>query len=184
MAVIIALRWMCGLYRGAISGSERLVWLGGYDAAIVTLRFVGVLPVLIFVGVTPTIFFSYQCGVAVTEFAGLLFYAYRLFPDIPGHQRLPWDWTPLKPVLKLSLGIAFTGSLWVLVTQTDKLILSKLLPLQEYGYFILAVLAASGVGIVSGPIVSALLPRMVRLNAQGDEAGVIHATATPLNWYA
>ncbi|TPW10097.1 MAG: O-antigen transporter-like protein, partial [Halothiobacillaceae bacterium] len=59
MAAIVAMRWMCGLYRGAISGSERLVWLGGYNSIIATLRFVSVLLVLKYIGVTPTIFFSF-----------------------------------------------------------------------------------------------------------------------------
>ena len=40
MAIIVALRWMCGLYRGAISGAERVVWLGSFNAVIATLRFV------------------------------------------------------------------------------------------------------------------------------------------------
>lgn len=57
MAMIVAMRWMSGLYRGAISGSERLVWLSGFNSMIATLRFVGVLPLLMFVGVTPTVFF-------------------------------------------------------------------------------------------------------------------------------
>lgn len=173
MAIIIAMRWMCGLYRGAISGSERLVWLGGYNSMIATIRFVGVLLVLIFIGVTPTIFFSFQFGVAVLEFAGLLFYAYRLLPDISQGQQLPWNWAPLKPVLKFSLIIAFTSSVWVLVTQTDKLVLSKILPLAEYGYFTLAVLVASGVMIISGPVSGAIMPRMSKLEAEGDHAGLI-----------
>lgn len=173
MAIIVAMRWMCGLYRGAISGSERLVWLGGYNSIIATLRFIGVLPVLMYVGVTPTIFFSFQFVVGLTELAGLLFHAYRLLPDIPKGQQLPWDWTPLKPVLKFSLTIAFTSSVWVLVTQTDKLVLSKILPLAEYGHFTLAVLVASGVMVISGPISGAIMPRMSKLEAEGDHAGLI-----------
>jgi O-antigen/teichoic acid export membrane protein len=173
MAIIIAMRWMCGLYRGAISGSERLVWLGGYNSMIATLRFVGVLPVLMFVGVTPTIFFSFQFGIALIEFAGLLFYAYRLFPVVPRGKTLPWEWAPLKPVLKFSLTIAFTSSVWILVTQTDKLVLSKIIPLADYGYFTLAVLVASGVMVISGPISGAIMPRMAKLEAEGDHAGLI-----------
>ena len=173
MAIIIALRWMCGLYRGAISGSERLVWLGGYNATVATLRFVAVLPALIYIGVTPTIFFSFQLGVSLIEFVGLLFYAYRLLPEMPKGQLLSWDWTPLKPVLKFSLTIAFTSTVWVLVTQTDKLILSKVLPLAEYGYFTLAVLVAGGVMIVSGPVSEALMPRMSKLEAEDDHLGLI-----------
>lgn len=173
MAIIIAMRWMCGLYRSAISGSERLVWLGSFNSIIVTLRFVGVLPILMFVSVTPTTFFSFQLGVAVAEFAGLLFYAYRLLPDISRDQRLPWDWAPLRPVLKFSLTVAFASLVWVLVTQMDKLVLSKILPLAEYGYFSVAVLVASGVMIISGPISSAIMPRMAKLEAEGDHTGLI-----------
>ena len=177
MAVGVALRWMSGLYRGCISGSERLVWLGGFNAFVATLRFVGVLPILIWVGHSPTVFFTYQLLVAVVELAGLAAKAYGLFPAVPPGQKLGWSpaslFTPIKPVLKFSLTIAFTSSVWVLVTQTDKLVLSKLLPLADYGYFTLAVLAASGVMMISGPISGALLPRMARLQAEGDEAGLI-----------
>lgn len=177
MAVGVALRWMSGLYRGCISGSEQLVWLSGFNSFIATLRFVGVLPVLIWVGHSPAIFFTYQLLVAVVELIGLLAKSYGLFPAVPTGQALGWSpaslWSPIRPVLKFSLTIAFTSSVWVLVTQTDKLVLSKLLPLAEYGYFTLAVLAASGVMMISGPISGALLPRMARLQAEGDEAGLI-----------
>ena len=173
MAIVIALRWMCGLYRGVISGSERLVWLGGYNSIMATLRFVGVLPLLMFVGVTPTIFFGFQLGVAVIELTVLLLYAYRLLPEIPQGQRLPWNWSPLKPVLKFSLSIAFTSSLWVLMTQTDKLVLSKLLTLKDFACFTVALLGASGVGLISSPIGAAVLPRISILDAEGDDAGII-----------
>ena len=76
-------------------------------------------------------------------------------------------------MLKFSLSIAFTSSIWVLVTQTDKLLLSKILPLADYGYFTVAVLAASGIMIVSAPISSALLPRMTRLQAEGQHDALI-----------
>ena len=42
IAIVIALRWMSGLYRSIISGSERLVWLSKYNLIIATLRFVAV----------------------------------------------------------------------------------------------------------------------------------------------
>lgn len=173
IALIIALRWMGGLYRGVISGSEQLVWLGGYSAFIATLRFVGVLLVLHFVGTTPTLFFGYQLGIAVLELIIFLLKAYHLLPVISIGERVVWSWTPLKPVLKFSLSIAFTSSVWVLVTQTDKLVLSKILPLAEYGYFTLAVLVASGVMVISGPVSGVIMPRMAKLEAEGDHDGLI-----------
>ena len=177
MTVGAALRWMASLYRGCIAGSEQLVWLGSFNAFVATLRFVGVLPVLIWVGHSPTVFFTYQLLVAMVELTGLAIKAFRLFPVVRQGERLGWApvtlLTPIKPVLKFSLTIAFTSSVWVLVTQTDKLVLSKLLPLADYGYFTLAVLAASGVMMISGPVSGALMPRMARLQAEGNEAGLI-----------
>jgi O-antigen/teichoic acid export membrane protein len=173
IAIIVALRWMCGLYRGGISGSEKLVWLSSYNIFIATLRFMGVLAVLHFIGTTPTLFFSYQVGVAIVELMILLFKAYRLFPTISKGKRIAWSWAPLKPVLKFSLSIAFTSAVWVFVTQTDKLVLSKILPLADYGYFTLAVLVASGVLVVSGPVSGAIMPRMAKLEADGNHKGLI-----------
>lgn len=173
MAISVSLRWMSGFYRGQISGSERLVWLGGYNALIATMRFVGVLPLLRFLSITPSTFFGYQVCVAIIELGGLMVMAYQLLPSLPPGKRLAWSWTPLKSVLKFSLTIAFTSSVWVLVTQTDKLVLSKILPLAEYGCFTLAVLAATGVMMVSGPISGAIMPRMAKLEAEGDHAGLI-----------
>jgi len=174
MAVSVALRWMCGLYRGVISGSERLVWLGGFNAFIATLRFVGVLPVMWYLGFTPIVFFTYQLLIAVIEVAGLWLKSAHLLPDLVlTNEAVGWSLAPVKPVLKFSLTIAFTASVWVMVTQTDKLVLSSILPLAEYGYFTLAVLVASGIMIVGGPISGAIMPRMTKLEAEGNRKEVI-----------
>jgi O-antigen/teichoic acid export membrane protein len=174
IAAIVTMRWMCGLYRGVITGTERLVWLGGYNSLIATFRFLFVLLVLIFVGATPTIFFCYQFVIAMLEMAGLLFYTYRLLPNLPKGGRLKWSYEPIKPVLKFSLTIAFTSSLWILLTQTDKLMLSKLLNLVEYGYFTLAVLVASGIMVISAPIGTSIMPRMAKLQVESHYAHLLH----------
>lgn len=173
MAVIVALRWVSGLYRGAIGGFEHLVWLSGFNIAVATARFLLVIPVFILVGSSPTEFFSYQLLVAVVELVVVVVQTYRLMPKVAAEQRIPWQWKPLRGVLKFSLSMAFTSSVWVLVTQTDKLLLSKLLSLTDYAYFTLAVLVASGVMVISGPISGALLPRMTKLNVERDEVGLI-----------
>ncbi|MCP5182206.1 MAG: oligosaccharide flippase family protein [Pseudomonadales bacterium] len=173
MAIIVGLRWICGLYRGAIIGFERLVWLNVFNAGIATVRFGLVVPFLMFVGSTPTHYFGFQLVVAVFELGMLVHMAYRLMPAVDGTARLPWDWRPLRGILKFSLTIAFTSAVWVLVTQTDKLLLSGIVALEEYAHFTLAVLVASGIMMISSPISGALLPRMTRLNAQGDEPALI-----------
>jgi O-antigen/teichoic acid export membrane protein len=173
MGGIVALRWISGLYRGAITGFERLVWLSGFNIAVTTARFVLVIPFLVFVSSAPTSFFGYQLALAVLEIAVLALQTYRLLPVVEGKQRIAWRWQPIRDVLKFSMSISFASAVWLLATQIDKLILSKLLPLADFAYFTLAVLLASGVTLMSNPFSGALLPRLTKLNASGDEAGVI-----------
>lgn len=173
MSAIVSLRWISGLYRAAINGFERLVWLSGFNIVIATARFVLVVPFLIFIGNIPSDFFTFQLIVSVVEVLVLVAQTYHLLPKVQTAQRLPWQWQPLRGVLRFSLSVAFASAVWVLVTQTDKLILSKILMLSDYAYFILAVLVASGVNVLGAPISGALLPRMTRLDSQGDEVGLI-----------
>lgn len=182
MAVSVALRWLGGLYRGVITGSERLVWLSGLNAIIATLRFPAVFITMWQYGFTPTVFFWHQLAVAIVEVLGLYLMSNKLKPDVTKSDIIGWSIHPVKPVLKFALTIAFTSSVWVLVTQTDKLILSGILPLAEYGFFTLAVLVASGVMILSAPVSTVIMPRMARLHAEGkhDEMIQIYRNATQL----
>lgn len=173
MAATAALRWLSGLYRGALGGLEQLVWLGGFNVAVATARFVLVVPVLHFVGATPTVFFVYQGLVAGMELLVLVWRTYVSLPPIHAGARIGFHIRGLRGTLTFSLSIAFSGAVWVAVTQTDKLILSNLLPLSEYAHFTLAVLLASGVTIISGPLSSTLLPRLSRLYAQSADVEAI-----------
>lgn len=173
MAPAIALRWTSGLYRATLTGLEHLVWLAGFNSLVATLRFAGVLPLLLWFGTSPTVFFGYQLAIAALELAVLSWQTYRWLPQLPGGARAGWQMAPLKPVLRFSLSIAFTSSVWVLVTQTDKLVLSRVLPLDEYGYFSLAVLVAGGILALTAPIGTALMPRMAALEASGEHAALI-----------
>jgi O-antigen/teichoic acid export membrane protein len=173
IAAIVGLRWAAGLYRSAVSGFERQVWLSGLNVFIATARFVVVIPVFILVGATPAIFFTYQLGVALIEVIALIAKTYSLLPPIERAGQVGWSWSPVRKVLMFSLSMSFASLAWVLVTQTDKLILSKLLTLSDYAYFTLSVLAASGVNLISLPVSQALLPRLTKLSAEGNEASML-----------
>lgn len=145
MAICVALRWMTGLYRGVISGFEHIVWLSISNIFIATLRFPGVLLYMYYCGFTVKSFFAFQLIIALFEFFLLAVKAYKLLPKLDKKREIGWSLQPVKPLLGFALTIAFTSSIWVLLTQLDKFILSGILALSEYGYFTLAVLVAGGV---------------------------------------
>jgi O-antigen/teichoic acid export membrane protein len=173
MAISVALRWIGGFYRGVITGSERLIWLSYFNAIVATMRFPAVFITMLFCGFTPIVFFVHQLFIAIFEMLILYFMSSKLKPKITDFSHIGWHTESVKPVLKFALTIAFTSSVWVLVTQTDKLILSGILSLAEYGYFTLAVLVASGIMILSAPVSSVIMPRMARLHAECKHSEMI-----------
>jgi O-antigen/teichoic acid export membrane protein len=56
----------------------------------------------------------------------------------------------------------------VILTQLDKIILSRLMSLDLFGYYILASTVASSVTRLAGPIFNALYPKFTQLVAMGD----------------
>ena len=178
MSLAIPLRWVSGLYRGLINGFERQIWLGAYNIFVATTRFIGVVVIFITLGTTPVLFFLYQLAVAAVEAAGLMLMSYQLIRR-PA-QRGSFSWRPLIGNLSFSLTIAFTATVWVIITQTDKLLLSKLLPLAAYGIFSLAVVAAGGISVLGSPFGQAILPRLTKLIAEqkSAEAVKLYSNAT------
>jgi O-antigen/teichoic acid export membrane protein len=170
IAIIVVLRWLCGLYRGIITGFEQQVWLSVFTSGIATIRFVLVLPYLIFVGATPLHFFGYQLAVAVAELFILVTKTYWSMPAAMEPVKVRWQWQPLRNVMQFALSAAFTSAVWVLVTQTDKLILSGMIPLSEYAVYTMGVLIAGGITILTAPVMAAMMPRMVKLDAEGNGA--------------
>lgn len=171
MAAIIALRLAANPHRGVIIGFENQVWLSKFVAVFSTLRFVGVLVVLAYIGSTPEHFFGYQAVVALLETTLLILFARRQLPereaDEGAHESL------FKTIASFGLVIAFTNALWVGVTQTDKLVLSAILPLKEYGYFVVAIVVTSGITAFSTPMATAILPRLSSLVASNKKSTLI-----------
>jgi O-antigen/teichoic acid export membrane protein len=58
----------------------------------------------------------------------------------------------------------------LLLTQVDKILLTKLLPLVEFGYYTLAATVAGALYMLISPITQAYYPRLCELHARGNQA--------------
>ena len=171
IGLCVALRWLGGLYRGVVGGAEQLVWLSGFNAVFATLRFIAVFASMAVFEFTPQVFFLHQIAVATFEMGALMLRCRTL---LPGRSELTgpigWSIAPVRSMLQFSLTIAFTSVLWIAVTQSDRLILSGILGLKDYGYFSLAVLVAGGITMITSPVSISITPRLARLYVEGKEA--------------
>lgn len=167
MGCMIGLRWFTGLYRSGINGLEDQIWANIANISLISLKFIGALLLLAFISQDIRHFFEYQVFIALIEVA---VFASRFYKKLPTTQVTPglisFDWQIVKSIAPYALSIAYTAGVWVLITQTDKLILSGVLTLAEFGYFSLIALVAGGVTMLTGPISQAVMPRLILLFSQ------------------
>lgn len=173
MGGVIALRWLGGLYRSAISGLQEQVWLNVSNIVFSTLRGMGVILVLATISPTIQAFFIFQGLVSLFETValGIMLYVFLPRASIPGR----FSWAALAQAWHFTGGIMVITLLVLLMTQADKVLLSKLLPLTEFGYYSLAGVVASALYMLINPIGSAISPRLAEMVAKSEVALIKNA---------
>jgi O-antigen/teichoic acid export membrane protein len=170
---VVTARWLGGFYRSAIIGLQRQVWLNGCTAIFATLRGLGVLAVLAWLSPTIQAFFVYQGILYALEALVLAMQVRRLLPV--SLQPTRFRWHALQQVWRFAAGMTAITILVILLTQMDKLLLSKLLPLTEFAYYALASTVAGSLGMMIVPIGNATYPRLTELVARGETAALAAA---------
>ena len=171
MGLVTALRFVEGVYGSSLSGMQRLVTLNAVTSGLFTLRGVGAVAILAWVSPTIDAFFWWQALLSLLTLATLAALAYRALPAAAGRAR--FSLAALRPVWRFAGGMLGITLLALLLTQVDKVLLSKLLTLSDFGYYTLATVVASALFMLSGPVASAWSPRLAQLVAAGDQAGLI-----------
>jgi O-antigen/teichoic acid export membrane protein len=170
---VIAVRWLAGLYRSAIIGLQRQVWLNGCTAIFATLRGMGVVAVLAWVSPTIQAFFVYQGVLFALEALALAIQMRRLLPAPPQPARFSWQ--ALRQVWHFAAGMTVITLLSIGLTQIDKLLLSRLLSLTDFGYYVLASSVVSALYMLIYPINYAASPRLTELVASGDAKELVRS---------
>lgn len=167
MAVAVGLRWLASMYRAGLVGLERQALVNLLAVVFATLRFVGVLIWIPVIHLWPIIFFAHQVGVGFLE---VVTYRLLIHRGLPVQSKVSrFSLALFFELAPLAGAMALLGAIWIFVTQFDKLLLSRLLSLAEYGYYSIAVMAAGGVMMLIPPLNQVLQPRMTILAMQGNE---------------
>lgn len=178
MGLCVAFRWPIAFYSGGLMGLQRQVLLNGIEVIVATFRGLGAVLILWLVSPTVEAFFLWQIAVSLVHVGLIVFFLWR---------SLPVTLEPPRFRLKLLLNIwrfatGMTG-ITVLVTilmQLDKVILSRMLSLEMFGYYTLANVVAMTLFRFVRPVFSATYPKLtnlVELNATEDIVKLYHKSA-------
>ncbi len=172
MGLVAALRAPESIYRSIIIGLQRQVLFNVANSALSTVRGIGAVAVLAWVSPTIQAFFLWQGLLSIITLIVLGGLAYKSLPQI---ERAPrFSGKALRQVWRFAGGLVGIAFLSLLLSQVDKILLSKLLSLSEYGYYTLAAVVAGGLFVLIGPITQAFYPRLCELNSRND-AGALAA---------
>jgi O-antigen/teichoic acid export membrane protein len=170
MGLVIACRWPIGLYQGAVIGMQRLTVSSTVNIVMVTCGNFGAVAILAYVSPTIEAFFMWQAGVALLGAAAMRWAAWRAIGRADTGR---FDANGLKRIWPFSAGMSGVAVSGIILMQLDKVLLSRILSLEDFGRYALASLVANGLYVLLTPVFNAIYPRMSALVATGDTVRLI-----------
>ncbi|MDB4035277.1 oligosaccharide flippase family protein [Pseudomonadales bacterium] len=171
MGLVSALRFVESVYRSSIVGLQRQVRLNVINSSMATLRGLGAVVVLVWVSPTIQAFFIWQALISAVT---LIIFARTTYASLQCAERSArFSVAALSAVWRFAGGVLGITFLALLLTQVDKILLSKLLTLSDFGFYALAAVVAGALNMTIAPISQAWYPRLCQLHVAGDDEGLV-----------
>ena len=166
MGLCIAFQWPIGFYSGGLMGLQRQVLLNGINVAVATFRGLGAVLILWLVSPTVEAFFLWQIAVSVIHIGLIVFFFWRRLPPAAEAPRFRRElflniWHFAAGMTAITITVTF-------LMQLDKIILSRMLSLEMFGYYTLANVVAMTLYRFIGPVFSAIYPQLTMFVQLGD----------------
>jgi O-antigen/teichoic acid export membrane protein len=171
MGVIMALRWPVSLYSGGLMGLQKQKLLNVINGFEATIRGLGAVLVLWLISPTIQAFFIWQIFISMVNIALTAGFLWHSLPKSSQHSQFQKQL--LFRIRSFAAGITGISITTVIITQIDKIVLSKILPLEMFGYYVLASVVANTLYFFISPVFTALFPRFSQLVSIDDQAGLV-----------
>jgi O-antigen/teichoic acid export membrane protein len=173
MGIAVALQFPMVLYQGCLLGLQRHVEYNAILVSAATVRGAGALMVLWFISPTVQAFFLWQALLTLLAVGAHWLVLNRVLVRAP--RRAAFRFALMAGVSTYAAGSMANSIGIVVAQQSDKIILSKTLPLEQLGYYTLAGAVASLLWTLISSVTSAAFPRFNQCVAVDDEAGLSEA---------
>lgn len=165
MGLTIAARWPSGLYAGALAGAHRVTVASALGVGFILFANVGAVFVLAFWSSTIQAFFAWQAACALGFSLASRIAAWRV---LHGRAGARFDLDALRSVARFAIGLSGVAMTGIVVSQLDKVMLSRLLPLREFGFYMLAAAVVTALYGFINALFRVVFPRFTAIIARGD----------------
>jgi O-antigen/teichoic acid export membrane protein len=147
-------------------GLQKQVLLNIVNICIGTLRGAGAVLILWLASPTIQAFLLWQLGVGIIHSLVFALFLWRSLPQ--SEKRSLFQFQLIRSIWRFTAGMTGISLLAVILTQLDKVILSKLLSLEMFGYYSLASLIAMSLGRIFTPVFFSIYPKFTQLVSLND----------------
>lgn len=167
MGVMFSLKFFESIYKNSIIGLQYQVQINMYEIITSLIKAIGAFLLLKYVSPSLLIFFSWQLFLSI---AYILFLKYKINFLLPAAEsKINFSLTSLLSLKSFAGGMMIMVILSLFQTQVDKILLSKILSLNEFGLYTLTFTAAGALMVLTSPVSQALYPRMNQVFQKGDQ---------------
>jgi len=170
MGFALTLQMPIAFYSGGLMGLQKQVLLNAIILCMSTLRGAGAVLVLWLVSPTIQAFFLWQIIINIINAFLLALFLWRELPH--SESKAIFQKQLIKGIWKFAAGMSGISILVVILTQLDKVILSKILSLEMFGYYMLASLIAMSLNRLLAPVIFSIYPRITQLVSINDQDGL------------
>lgn len=161
--ILFIVQFPGSIYRSLLVSGQAQVKLNGVMLTSALLRHIGGVVV---VSLYPTIaaYIIWHALIVFTETVVRAKFAWN-YLGVKRNQ-IGWQIKELRPTWALIASMTSATWLGALTVQMDKIVLSKMVPIEQFGYYVIAASLATGVLQLIYPLVQAVLPRAIQLREQ------------------
>ena len=170
IGVVVACRWPIGLYQGALIGAQQLAVSSLINMSMITLGSVGCVIVIALVSPTIQAFFIWQACVGLTHAVIIRFYAWKI---VGRSQKGHFDFLKIKRIWRFTAGVSAITLMGVLFTQLDKLLLSKLISLEDFSHYMLASIVSGSLYLIVAPVYNIVFSRFSAMVVAASAAEIL-----------
>jgi O-antigen/teichoic acid export membrane protein len=166
MGLALAVRWPIGLFQAALFGGQRQAQASVIGIATTLLTAAGALTLLLW-RPDVQVLFAWYSAVGLAQLAWLRQAAWAALGGVPQRRG---DWAQLLSLWRFSAAVAGINAIGLWFMQFDKVLLSTMLPLAQYGHYMIAVAVANAMYVMVTPVFQTVYPRFTALHAAGESA--------------
>jgi O-antigen/teichoic acid export membrane protein len=166
LSLSLIFQFPIGFYTGGLLGLQRQIALNVMNITFSTLKSIGAIVILIFVSQSVIVFFEWTVLVNILQAFTLRFFLWYYLPK--SQSKAIFVKQDLKNISRFAAGLVGISLTAILLTQIDKIILSKILSLEQFGYYTIACTLGLTLTQIVGPITQSYFPKFTSLIGQNN----------------